>query len=581
MRRILEIVMPHWKLITVAGLCSLVVSAMNGSLAYLVQPVVDDMLIEGRKVALLAFAIFLVFLFRGLFKYLQNFLMKSVGAKIVRDIRNQLYRHMVFLPMERFGASSTGALMSRVINDAGVIQEFLAYRVKDLFVSSGTIIVLIGVAMYRRWDITLISLVVLPVAFFAVGKLGRRLKVVARRAQQKISEITEGLSEGLSGIKIIKAFSNEDAEVRRVMDLNQEYYREILRSTRLEEAAGVIMDIVAGVGIGFIVFYGASLVSAGEITTGELFSFLTAIMLIYTPAKRLAQVSNGIQMAKAVIGRIDEVLHMPKEPQGTVELGRFRSEIEYRNVSFKYPGRLEDALTDVNLTVRKGEMMAIVGRSGSGKTTMVDLLIGYYVPDKGAIYLDGVDIKTASLPSLRPQIGIVSQDVILFNDTVKGNIAYGHPDATDAVVVEAAKAAHAHEFIEALPQGYDTPIGQRGILLSGGQRQRISIARAIIKDPPVLILDEATSALDTQSEMIVQKALDELMEKGARQRTTFVIAHRLSTIKRADRIVILDAGRIVEMGSHDELLARDGIYKRLYNLQHGGLEYLDVDATAL
>ncbi|MGD8351630.1 MAG: ABC transporter transmembrane domain-containing protein, partial [Nitrospirota bacterium] len=475
MRRIFELVVPHWKSLAVAVLCSLVVSATNGSLAFLVQPVVDDVLIEGRRATLLALAIVLVFLLRGLFRYFQNFLMKAVGAKIVRDLRNKLYGHMVYLPTERFGSSSTGAMMSRVINDVGAMQGFLALQVKDLFVSSGTIIVLIGVAMYRRWDITLISLVVLPFAFFVVGRIGRRLKVVSRRAQQKISEIMEGLSEGLSGIKIIKAFSNEDPEIQRVTDLNQGYYREILRSTRLQELTGAIMELVAGVGIGFIVYYGASLISSGEISTGELFSFLTAIMLIYTPAKRLAQVHNAFQMAKAVLGRIDEVLEMPKEPQGTVELERFHGEIEYRNVSFKYPGRLEDALNDISLVVKKGEMVAIVGRSGSGKTTMVELLARYYVADKGAIYLDGVDINTASLPSLRPQIGVVSQDVILFNDTVKGNIAYGSPEATDADIVEAAKAAHAHEFIDALPQGYDTPIGQRGILLSGGQRQRISI----------------------------------------------------------------------------------------------------------
>lgn len=581
MKRILEMIRPYWKRIVLAGLCSMVVSAMNGSLAYLVQPIVDDMLIEGRKVVLLALAIFLVFFNRGLFRYFANFLMKSVGAKIVRDLRNGLYRHMVYFPMERFGSDSTGAMMSRVINDAGMMQDFMAFRVKDLFVSAGTIVVLVGVAMYRRWDITLISIVVLPFAFFAVGKLGRRLRVVAKRAQQKISEITESLSEGLSGIRIIKAFSTEDAEVNRVMVKNQDYYREIMRSTRIEEATGLIMDFVAGAGIGFIVFYGASLVSDGEITTGELFSFLTAVMLIYTPAKRLALVNNGFQIAKAVMARVDEVMALEREPQGNVDLGRFSKEIEYRDVTFKYPGRVEDALSDISLKVRKGEMLAIVGRSGSGKTTMVDLLARFYSPDRGTIYFDGIDIKSATLRSLRSQIGIVSQDVILFNDTVRGNIAYGIQVEDDARVVEAAKAAHAHEFIEGLPKGYDTPIGQRGILLSGGQRQRISIARAIIKEPHILVLDEATSSLDTQSEMIVQKALDELMEKGSAQRTTFVIAHRLSTIKRADRIVILDSGRIVEIGSHEELLRRDSIYKKLYDLQHGGLEYLDVDATAL
>jgi subfamily B ATP-binding cassette protein MsbA len=580
MRNILAIVLPHWRRIALAGVCSLVVSAMNGSFAYITEPVVDEMLIKGHKAALLAAAIFVIFITRGLFRFFQNFLMISVGAKIVRDLRNKLYGHMVYLPMGRFGTDSTGSMMSRVINDAGIMQEFLAFRVKDLFVSSGTIIFLTGVALYQRWDLTLIAFAVLPAAFFTVGKLGRRLRVVAKRAQQKISEITESLSEGLTGIKIIKAFSTEKEEMRRVEDKNQEYYREVMRSTRIGEATGLIMDFVAGSGIALIIFYGASLISSGEMSTGEFFSLLIALVLIYTPAKRLAQVNMGFQMAIAVIGRIDEALAFEKEPDGTVELGQVKENIEYRNVFMKYPGREEDALYDINFKVNRGEMVAIVGRSGSGKTTMVDLLARFYPPTSGAIYLDGVDTGTATLRSLRLQIGIVSQDVILFNDTVKANISYGR-DVSDKEVTEAAKAAHAHEFIEALPQGYDTPIGQRGILLSGGQRQRISIARAIIKDPPILVLDEATSSLDTQSEMIVQRALDELMEKGVHKRTTFVIAHRLSTIKRADRIVILDAGRVVEVGSHDELLSRDGIYKRLFSLQHGGLEYLDVDATNL
>jgi subfamily B ATP-binding cassette protein MsbA len=564
-----------------AGMCSVVVSSMNGAIAYLVKPVVDDMLINGRMVRVLSVAIFAVFATRGSFQFIQNFLMKSVGAKIVRDFRNKLYSHMVYMPLSKFGSDSAGSLLSRVINDAGVMQEFLAFRVKDLFVAGTTIIILTGYAFYLRWDITLMALIVLPVALLIVGKLGKKLRVVARRAQQRISDITDSLSEGLAGIKIIKAFSTEEKESRSVKDMNQEYYREIMRSARIEESTGVIMDAVAGVGIALIVSYGASLIAGSDMSTGEFFSYLTAIMLIHTPAKRLANVNMGFQIAKAVLERLDEVLESEKEPDGTVALGQLEREIKYENISMRYPGREEYALYDINLDVKKGEMVAIVGRSGSGKTTMVDLLARFYPPTSGNIYFDGIDTSTVVLRSLRRQIGIVSQDVILFNDTVRYNIAYGAGDVSESAVVEAAKAAHAHEFIESLPQGYDTSIGQRGVLLSGGQRQRISIARAVINDPPILVLDEATSALDTQSELIVQKALDDLMAKSAHKRTTFVIAHRLSTIKKADRIVILDAGKIVEVGSHDELLAQDGIYKRLHNLQHGGLEFLDVDATNL
>ncbi len=494
-----------------AVLCSVVVSAFNGALAYLVQPVVDDILIQGQQVTLLAFALFAVFLLRGVFRVAQNYLMRSVGAKIVRDMRNRLYRHMVFLPMSHFGGDSTGAMMSRVINDAGLLQNFLAYHARELFVSSATIAFLTAVAFYRRWDITLMALVVLPFAFFAVGRLGKRLKRISKRAQQRISDITESLSEGLSGIKIIKAFSTEDMEVDRIRDKNQEYYREQMRITRTEEATSLIMDFVAGVGIGFIVYYGGSLVSSAEISTGDFFSFLAAIMMIYTPAKRLAQVHNAFQVAKAVVGRIDETLAVEKEPEGSAALGGFSDSIEYRNVSFKYRGRVEDALSDVSLKVRKGEMIALVGRSGSGKTTFVDLLARFYLPESGGIYIDGVDIKTVTLSSLRSQIGIVSQDVILFNDTIRNNIAYGRQGAAREEVVRAAVAAHAHEFITELPQGYETQIGEGGVLLSGGQKQRISIARAVLKDPPILVLDEATSSLDTQSEIIVQRALDDLM----------------------------------------------------------------------
>lgn len=581
MKRIFELVGPHWRRIALGACCSVVISAMDGSLAWLVKPIVDNVFVEGDKsyLLLIAAGVSAVFFFKGLFMYVQNYLMSSVGAKIVRDVRNKLYRHMIYLPMSHYGRDTTGSMMSRVINDAGTLQALLAFRVKDLFVSSGTIIVLTCVAFYRRWDLTLIALLVLPIAFVIVGRLGRRLKHVSMMAQQRISDITASLSEGLKGIKIIKSFNVEDAESGRFNGMSHAYYREYMRSIRITEATSLIMEMVAGLGVALIIYYGGFLVANKTITSGDFFSFLAAIIMIYTPAKRLAQVHNGFEQAKAYISRIDEIFKTEKEKEGKARLEKFENEIVYSGVSFSYESREEEALTDINLSVRKGEVVALVGRSGSGKTTLVDLLSRFQTPQKGLISIDGVDISSVTLRSLRSMIGMVSQDVILFNDTVRANIAFGIADADGDRIIKAAEAAFAHEFISALPKGYDTVIGESGAMLSGGQRQRMSIARAIYKNPPILILDEATSALDTQSEIMVQRALDRIMDetKAGSAKTIFVIAHRLSTVKRADRIIVLDRGRIAETGTHDELMKRDGLYKQLYALQHGAVPDADSD----
>lgn len=574
MKRIFEIVGPHWQRIVLAGICSLIVSGTNGTIAWLVKPAVDDILIAGNKSKLIIFpfVIFAVFLSRGIFTFFQNYLMRSTGAKISRDLRVGIYRHMLYLPMSYYSKDSTGTMMSRAINDTAIIQELLAYRVRDLFVESGTFIVLISVAMYMRWDITLIALVILPLAFYSAGRLGKRLKKVSIRAQEKIADITESISEGLTGIKIIKSFSMEEEEGSRFKDSNQGYYRELMRSTRILETTSLIMEFTAGVGIAFVLWYGSSLVVNKTITAGEFFSFLAAILMIYTPAKRLTQVNNGIQQAKASLERIDWILKESEELSGTQKLTEI-NEIVFDNVSFKYEGKEGDALNGISVRIKKGEVVALVGRSGSGKTTFVDLIAGFYSPTSGRLLMDGIDITSISRKSLRAQIGIVSQEIMLFNDTVRANIGYGRPDALDEEILNASSAAYAHDFITALPEGYDSEIGQRGVKLSGGERQRLAIARAILKNPPILILDEATSALDTQSEMIVQKAIDSLMEaqatEGKTSRTIFVIAHRLSTIKRADRIIVLDNGNIAESGRHDELMKTDGIYKKLYELQFG------------
>jgi subfamily B ATP-binding cassette protein MsbA len=503
------------------------------------------------------------YLGKGVFSFFHSYLMRSVGAKIVRDIRNRLFRHLLYLPMGFLHKDSTGAMVSRVINDAGFVQGLLAHTVKDVFVEAGTVIVLVYVALSRRWDLTLMSIVVLPVAFYFVGRLGKRLKKVGQHTQEKIAQITEILAETFSGNKIIKSFCREENEMERFRAKNQDFYRELMRSTRIIEGTSLMMEFVGGLGIGGVLWYGGGLVIQGAMTAGDFFSFLAAIFMIYTPARRLVGANNSLQQASAPLDRIDRLLEEKKEPDGTRVLEGFHNGITFDHVSFRYQGTDDDALDDITLTVKKGEIIALVGRSGAGKTTLVDLIPRFYPPGQGKIFIDGIDISGVTLNSLRSLIGIVTQDVILFNDTVRANIAYGGVGASEEDIMTAAKAAYAHEFILQLPHGYDTVVGERGVRLSGGQKQRLSIARAILKNPPILVLDEATSSLDTASEIMVQRALENLMN----DRTAFVIAHRLSTVRRATRIIVMDKGKIVETGTHEELLALDGIYRRLHSLQ--------------
>lgn len=564
-KKIIQLVKPYWHRVALAGIISVIVSGLNASLAWLVKPMMDDILIKKNTTLLwlLPAAIFLIFVLRGMFLFFHEYLMKSAAQKMVMNLRNTLFAHILELPIGYFGKTSSGELISRTINDTSILQGVISLTVKDLFIESTTVIALSAVAFWRRWDLTLIALLVLPSAFYVVGRLGKRIKLISRRTQEKISIITAFLSESFSGIKIIKAFSRQPDDLERFERINKDFYRENMRATRVSEFAALIMEAVGGIGIGFVVWYGGRLITSNVITIGDFTSFLTAIFLVYTPAKRLAKVSVGIQQTRGPLDRIYSLLAEKKESEGLVELKPISKEIDFKGVSFQYPSAKQEALRNIDLHIKKGDVLAIVGKSGGGKTTLINLLPRFYVPTAGAIFIDGTDISSATFHSLRSQFGIVSQEVILFDDTIFANIAYGKPGAVMAEVIAASKAAYAHDFIMELPQGYDTMIGERGVRLSGGQRQRLSIARAILSNPPVLILDEATSSLDTSSEMMVQKALENLMEN----RTTFVIAHRLSTVKRADRIIVLDKGMIVESGTHQELFEQNGIYRDLYELQ--------------
>ncbi|TAN39420.1 MAG: ATP-binding cassette domain-containing protein [Nitrospirae bacterium] len=565
---IYHLVRPYWKRVAVAAVASVLISGLNGSLAWLVKPIMDDIFVK-KDTFLLQFIPFLViaiFFIKGILLTINGYLIKSVNQKMVTRLRNRLFAHILDMPVGYFGKSSSGELISKVINDTNLLNELVSTTLKDLLVESTTAVALISVALWRRWDIALISIIALPGAFYAIGRLGKRIRQISRRSQEKISHITEFLHENFTGIKIVKAFNRQELERERFEKITQEFYRENMRATRIGETSTLLMESVGGVGIAFVMWYGGTLVISNAMTVGDFFSFMTAIFLMYSPVRRLARVSINIQQARAPFERVNALLHEKPEADGTEELGPDIGEIDFKGVSFTYPSASHKALDNLNLRVSKGEIIAIVGKSGGGKSTLVNLLPRFYKPTEGMIVINGIDIGRLSFKSLRGIFGIVSQEVVLFNDTILANIAFGKPGADREEIVRAAEAAYAHDFILEFPQGYDTVIGEKGTRISGGQRQRLSIARAILKNPPVLILDEATSSLDTASEMMVQRALENLMSS----RTTFVIAHRLSTIKKADRIIVLEKGKIAESGTHRELYEHGGLYKKLYDLQFSG-----------
>lgn len=570
--RILSYIKPYMHRLIFAMFCTIMAAAGNLYIPWIIKDMIDEVLADknGTMLNWIAASIIAIFVVRGLFWYGQNYLMSYVGQSVIIDIRAAVFKKLQRLSVSFYDKNKTGTIMSYVTNDVNALQSAMVENTIEM-ITEGFILIGSVVAMiYLDWRLTLFTVCTFPVVLWFMEFFGKKIRKTGGRIQECTADITSVLQESVASARVIKSFVREDYEVDRFDVENRANFRANMKNAQLMATLTPVVELVAAIGVTMIIWYGGNNVINGTITAGSLVAFLTYAVNISNPIKRLTRVIGNIQKALAAAQRVFMIIDMPEEiaeSRDAKQLPEVSGKVEFQNVSFAYDDK-GNVITDLSFSVKPGEVIAIVGPSGAGKSTIANLLPRFYDVNKGDIKIDGHSVREVTLDSLREQVGIVPQETMLFNGSVYNNILYGRLDATKEEIEAAAKAANAHDFIMQLIDGYETKLGDRGVNLSGGQRQRIAIARAILKNPRILILDEATSALDTESERVVQEALDRLMVG----RTSFVIAHRLSTVKNADKILVLEKGNLVESGTHDELLALDGLYAHLYKIQYRNKE---------
>lgn len=566
-KRMLQYLKPYMGRMALAIFYSIIVGLIATSPVPIIQKTFDKIFVEKNYLMLNLIPLALVGLYtlKGLLSYWQNIIIFGISWELVVALRKKMFDHIHRLPLSFFEEGTTGHLISKITNDVSIMQSTVTNLAKEFLQNAMMLVGLICWVFYLKWDWALISIVIFPLAGGPVAYIARRLRHLSRKGQELVADITSIVMESFSGIKIVRAFGLEDREKEKFREHNDRFLKVMKKSVKYVQITSPLLEILGALSGGLILWYGGNQVVSGEVTQGTFVAFIVALFMTYGPVRLLFKNYANVQSSLAGAERVFAVLDREEEASqgGQLELSRFNNRIEFRDVNFRYPSRSARVLTDINLTVNKSEILAIVGMSGAGKTTLVDLLFRFSKVTSGQILIDGVDVNEFDLASLRKQMALVTQETFLFNDTIRNNILFGNPEADEAQIMEAAKAAYVDNFVSHLDDGYNTFIGERGVRLSGGQRQRIAIARAILRNAPILVLDEATSSLDSESEKLVQDALHNLME----HRTTFVIAHRLSTIKHADRIIVLEHGKIVESGNHETLLGNSGTYQKYYEMQ--------------